>query len=48
MAYKRNYAKERKYDAQPHVKKKRSNRTSARNKLIRAGVVRKGGNAFNK
>ena len=53
----RNYQRERKYDAQPHVKQKRSNRTSARNKLIRKGVVRVGdgkdvhhvgGNALNK
>ena len=57
MAFVRNYAKERKYDSQPHVKQKRSNRTSARNKLIKAGFVRKGdgrdvhhvgGNALNK
>ena len=57
MAFVRNYQKERKYDSQPHVKKKRSNRTSARNKLIKAGFVRKGdgkdvhhvgGNALNK
>ena len=42
MAFVRNYAKERKYDSQPHVKQKRSNRTSARNKLMKAGFVRKG------
>ena len=57
MAFVRNYAKERKYDSQPHVKQKRSNRTSARNKLIKAVFVRKGdgrdvhhvgGNALNK
>tara|TARA_R110002020_G_C15829749_1_gene734051 strand:+ start:210 stop:467 length:258 start_codon:yes stop_codon:yes gene_type:complete len=57
VAFVRNYAKERKYDSQPHVKQKRSNRTSARNKLMKAGFVRKGdgrdvhhvgGNALNK
>ena len=54
MAYKRNYAKERKYDSQPHVKRKRANRNAARMKL---GLVRKGdkkdvhhvgGNALNR
>ena len=53
---KRNYAKERKYDAKPIVKKKRVLRNAARNKLLKAGVVKKydgrdvhhvGGNALN-
>lgn len=53
---KRNYAKERKYDSQPVVKKKRVLRNAARNKLLKAGVVKKydgkdvhhvGGNALN-
>ena len=57
MAFVRNYAKERKYDAQPHVKRKRANRTSARYKMMKAGFVRKGdgkdvhhvgGNALNR
>ncbi len=53
---KRNYAKERRYDAKPIVKKKRVLRNAARNKLLKAGVVKKydgrdvhhvGGNALN-
>ena len=53
---KRNYAKERRYDAKPIVKKKRVLRKAARNKLLKAGVVKKydgrdvhhvGGNALN-
>ena len=53
---KRNYTKERKYDSQPIVKKKRVLRNAARNKLLKAGVVKKydgkdvhhvGGNALN-
>ena len=53
---KRNYTKERKYDSQPVVKKKRVLRNAARNKLLKAGVVKKydgkdvhhvGGNALN-
>ena len=53
---KRNYANERKYDAKPIVKKKRVLRNAARNKLIKAGAVKKydgkdvhhvGGNALN-
>jgi len=53
---KRNYTKERKYDAKPIVKKKRVLRNAARNKLLKAGVVKKydgrdvhhvGGNALN-
>ena len=57
MAFVRNYAKERKYDSQPHVKRKRANRTAARYKMEKAGFVRKGdgkdvhhvgGNALNK
>jgi hypothetical protein len=55
-ATKRNYANERKYDSQPIVKKKRVLRNAARNKLLKAGVVKKydgkdvhhvGGNALN-
>ena len=42
MAYKRNYAKERKYDSQPHVKRKRANRNAARRKAMKLGLVRKG------
>ena len=42
MAFVRNYAKERKYDSQPHVKRKRANRTAARYKMEKAGFVRKG------
>lgn len=38
---KRNYAKERRYDAKPIVKKKRVLRNAARNKLLKAGVVKK-------
>ena len=57
MVYKRNYAKERKYDSQPHVKKKRVNRNAARQKMIKAGLAKVGdgkdvhhvgGNAMNK
>ena len=57
MAYKRNYAKERKYDSQPHVKRKRANRNAARRKAMKLGLVRKGdkkdvhhvgGNALNR
>ena len=53
---KRNYAKEIKYDSQPHVKKKRVLRNAARNKLLKTGAVKKydgkdvhhvGGNALN-
>ncbi len=39
MAFVRNYAKERKYDSQPHVKRKRANRTSARYKMMKAGFI---------
>ena len=55
-ATKRNYKGERKYDSQPIVKKKRVLRNAARNKLIKAGAVKKydgkdvhhvGGNALN-
>ena len=38
----RNYKKERKYDSQPVVKKKRANRNKARYALIKKGIVRKG------
>ena len=38
---KRNYQKERKYDAQPSVMKKRANRNAARYKMIKAGKVKK-------
>ena len=57
MAYTRNYAKERKYDSQPHVKRKRANRNAARRKAMKLGLVRKGdkkdvhhvgGNALNR
>jgi hypothetical protein len=57
VAFVRNYAKERKYDSQPHVKRKRANRTAARYKMEKAGFVRKGdgkdvhhigGNALNR
>jgi len=53
---KRNYANERKYDSQPHVKRKRVLRNAARNKLLKTGAVKKydnkdvhhvGGNALN-
>jgi hypothetical protein len=53
----RNYKKERKYDSQPSVMKKRANRNVARYKMMKKGVVRKGdgkdvhhvgGNALNK
>ena len=56
LKVKRNYKGERKYDAQPIVKKKRVLRNAARNKLIKAGAVKKydgkdvhhvGGNALN-
>ena len=42
MAYVRDYAKERWYDSQPHVKRKRANRNAARRKMMKAGLVRKG------
>jgi len=42
MAFVRNYAKERAYDSQPHVKRKRANRNAARKKMIDAGFARKG------
>lgn len=57
MAFVRNYAKERAYDSQPHVKQKRANRNAARRKMMKAGFVRKGdgidvhhvgGNALNR
>lgn len=38
----RNYKAERKYDAQPHVKKKRAARNRARYSLMKQGKVRKG------
>lgn len=38
----RDYAKERKYDSQPHVKKKRALRNKARRKLMKEGKVRVG------
>lgn len=38
----RDYAKERKYDGKPSVKKKRALRNKARRKLMKEGVVRKG------
>ena len=38
----RNYKKERKYDSQPIVKKKRANRNKARYDLMKKGIVRKG------
>lgn len=56
LAAGRDYANERKYDSQPVVKKKRVLRNAARNKLIKAGAVKKydgkdvhhvGGNALN-
>ncbi len=57
MATRRNYQKERKYDSQPIVKKKRANRNAARYKALKLGLVRKGdkkdvhhvgGNALNR
>lgn len=42
MAKKRDYKKERKYDGQPHVKKKRAARNRARSLLMKAGLVKKG------
>ena len=56
LAAGRDYSKERKYDSQPVVKKKRVLRNAARNKLIKVGAVKKydgkdvhhvGGNALN-
>ena len=38
----RDYAKERKYDGKPEVKKKRALRNKARRQLMKEGVVRKG------
>ena len=57
MVFVRDYAKERKYDSQPHVKRKRVNRNAARQKMIKAGLAKVGdgrdvhhvgGNALNK
>tara|TARA_R100000234_G_C4918590_1_gene143118 strand:+ start:39 stop:296 length:258 start_codon:yes stop_codon:yes gene_type:complete len=57
MVFVRNYAKERKYDSQPHVKRKRANRNAARYKMIKAGLAKVGdgkdvhhvgGNALNR
>ena len=57
MVYVRNYAKERKYDSQPHVKRKRANRNAARYKMMKAGLAKVGdgkevhhvgGNALNR
>jgi hypothetical protein len=38
----RDYKKERKYDSQPHVKKKRAARNRARSLLEKEGIVKKG------
>lgn len=38
----RDYDKERKYDSQPHVKKKRAARNRARYSLMKKGLVKKG------
>lgn len=38
----RDYSKERKYDAQPHVKARRAARGRARYKMIKAGKARVG------
>jgi hypothetical protein len=57
MVFVRNYAKERKYDSQPHVKRKRANRNAARYKMMKAGLAKVGdgkdvhhvgGNALNR
>ena len=42
MVFVRNYAKERKYDSQPHVKRKRANRNAARYKMMKAGLAKVG------
>ena len=38
---KRNYAKERKYDSQPQVKRKRANRNAGRRRKEKLGLVKK-------